>query len=704
MRLSMNDLFRLPLILILVASTAFGAPAPTNIQTDKINFGRPNTNNKDIVFNVNAGATNPLLRANGSTGKLQFSNDGTNFSSIGAGSGGGVNYITNPDGQGGTSGYVAYQNTAQATPVTGTGGTPTHISIAATGTAPLRGTTSLVISNSGGTSAQGEGISNDFTIDPADEGKTLQASFDYRLNSGTFQPGQDPNGQLSDLTVYFYDRTNAIVIQPSTFKLYCSSTTLACTYRGTFQAASNSILYRMIWHVATTNTSAWAIKMSSVSVGPGVIPSVTPVLDWSSYTPTIVGFGTPTITESQWARVGDSLWVRGRFTSGVTTAVTATVSFPAGLSFDSSKESSQSNYGTMVNSTSTLTYSVLVGTSGGPSVISFGTVTGGSGLSSQTGTTISNNGNVIGYIAGPIPITGWSSSVQMSSSVSSRTIAARASASTSSIPAASDTDFINPTVNYDTAGAYNPATGVYTIAVPGKYTVKAAASFNDTAGNQTVSNNATVELYKNGSFYSAGSQWIPLAATTRVGILTFSDSVDCIAGNTLKLVVHNTLGQTLVGDGSQSYFIVERQAGPESVAVTDSIIASYNGTTTSVPNVTETTVVFNTKVEDTTGIYSAGTSTIPVSGSYSASSSVTFADSAGVVQRQLSIKKNGSAVCYTRNDIARGGATVSLTVPSCTFPAISGDLITIALTQQTGGAISPVNDSSTNFSLKRLGN
>lgn len=46
-------------------------------------LGSPNTNNKDLFFDINNGATNPLLRANGSTDKLQWSHEGTTFYDMG---------------------------------------------------------------------------------------------------------------------------------------------------------------------------------------------------------------------------------------------------------------------------------------------------------------------------------------------------------------------------------------------------------------------------------------------------------------------------------------------------------------------------------------------------------------------------------------------------------------------------------------------
>lgn len=71
----------------------------TQIKTDNLKLGKPDTNNKSIIFDVDNGSANPRIRANGTTGKLQFTNDGTVFKDIGSGSGGsgGINMLSNAD-------------------------------------------------------------------------------------------------------------------------------------------------------------------------------------------------------------------------------------------------------------------------------------------------------------------------------------------------------------------------------------------------------------------------------------------------------------------------------------------------------------------------------------------------------------------------------------------------------------------------------
>jgi hypothetical protein len=52
---------------------------------------------------------------------------------------------------------------------------------------------------------------------------------------------------------------------------------------------------------------------------------------WQGYTPTFQGFGTPSAVEFEYRQVGENVEIRGKFVSGVSTAVEARVGLPAGL-------------------------------------------------------------------------------------------------------------------------------------------------------------------------------------------------------------------------------------------------------------------------------------------------------------------------------------------------------------------------------------
>jgi hypothetical protein len=182
--------------------------------------------------------------------------DGSGSKEIGS-SQGGINYIENSDFESNAAGWSAYKDAAQAVVVDGTAGTPTGLTIARSTSSPLRGTGSGLIAKTASASRQGEGASTPFTIDSADQAKVLEVSFDYTASA---------NYVDGDVRVYVYDVTNAAVIELSQRDLLANSG--QATYRGFFQAASNSTSYRLIYHVATSTTLAYDIKIDNVKVGP----------------------------------------------------------------------------------------------------------------------------------------------------------------------------------------------------------------------------------------------------------------------------------------------------------------------------------------------------------------------------------------------------------------------------------------------------
>lgn len=105
------------LIWSMVMAPAAALAADTNLKTNRVNIGQKNTQNKEIIFDMNAGAANPRVRANGTTGKLQFSNDGTVYKDIGSGGGGGggVDLMENGDAEAGTTGFTASGGTYAVT-------------------------------------------------------------------------------------------------------------------------------------------------------------------------------------------------------------------------------------------------------------------------------------------------------------------------------------------------------------------------------------------------------------------------------------------------------------------------------------------------------------------------------------------------------------------------------------------------------------
>ncbi len=546
-----------------------------------------------------AAPTSPL---NGSTyfdaavGKFQFRENGI-WKGLGSGSSG-INYITNPDGDTGTTGYTSYKDAASTIPVDGTGGTATHVTIAASSSSPLRGTNSLIIANSGGTSAQGEGVSSDFTIDSADMGQVLDVAFDYTISSGTFHPGfQTPTFDLSDLSMWVYDVTNSqlLAINPT---VIAGAGPGKFRFHGQFQTNTNSTSYRLIWHVGTTTTTAWALKMDNVTVGPIGLSLGAPVTDFKPVTPNILGLGTGTmsINSASYRRVGDCLELIGGYemaTNG-TGSVSMGVEIPFGLQIDNTKTNFVTFDTCGVGEASFSGNSIIIIRYSNATQVRFDQNDG----SALTGSEISA-GNAITYSI-KVPIVGWASNVVMSEDTSSRIVAASYDGGSGT---GGSGNRIFPTINknYDTHAAYSQVTGIYTVPVSGIYQVSGQMS---TSASGIVS----VYIYKNNS---PGT--LVCRPQTNDQNPSFVGTVKCVAGDQIWL---DTPAGALTYSDVQLQ--ISRISGPETIAASEKVACFYYTAVSGTLSTTPAAIVMTNKSYDTHGAYNTttGVFTAPKAGHY----------------------------------------------------------------------------------------
>lgn len=112
--------YLLGLFVFIASTTAMGATAPQVIPNDQLQIGKTSAGDKTIILNNAAGAANPKIKWNNTDGKIQFSNDGTNFKNIGSGSGGGgISLIQdfNPDFEAGVTNWTPSAGTLSSTSV-----------------------------------------------------------------------------------------------------------------------------------------------------------------------------------------------------------------------------------------------------------------------------------------------------------------------------------------------------------------------------------------------------------------------------------------------------------------------------------------------------------------------------------------------------------------------------------------------------------
>lgn len=167
---------------------------------------------------------------------------------------------------------------------------------------------------------------------------------------------------------------------------------------------------------------------SFVGVGNGSI-----VTAWQTgLTPTLNGLGTVTSPTYEWRRVGDSLEMRGTFTTGtVSGAIVASISMPSGIVIDSSKLSS-SSAGTKVGESFSPTAATIyiypgAGGSSEPSQVLFydGSDTAKIYFSFRMSSSTFNKDNASGIFSSSrpvtfnfsVPVVGWSAINTVSSAV-----------------------------------------------------------------------------------------------------------------------------------------------------------------------------------------------------------------------------------------------------------------------------------------------
>jgi hypothetical protein len=584
-----------------------------------------------------------------------------------------ANYIQNGGCEHGTAGWKVYADAAGASPVDGTGGSPV-VSISASTTNPLEGKASCVLTKTAAND-QGNGWAYDFTIGRAQLTKRLQVSFDYEVASGTYDPGSDTTD--SDITAWVYGPTDGtpVMTQLAPYKVLGGGTQLR--FQGQMQTAASGVAYRLILHEAKTGTSAFTLKLDNLTVGPDPKSYGPPVTDWQSYTPTFTGFGAVSGVAVYSRRVGDTLQIRGSFLAGTVAASTATLTIGYnGFNGNVSSVVDGAVAGFWAGNGGTLT-----GKAGGFYLPNSGTVGFlGNGYAAVNGSDVAGSSQTVGFFI-QMQISGWGSSVVMSSDSETRIVAAGLQGNPASATAGNPIIF--PTATYDTHGAYNTTTGRFTAPVPGYYRVFGYLS--------TAAANTIIRAYVN------GVQGPDIGVTQANFSGNFTGTVKVNGGDLIDIRPSGTCD----ADGTSVLFI-ERVSGPSQIAASETISLQVGKTTaqsvanSSFADITSwdaPTVDDHLAFNASTGVY-----TVPSAGKYLVSATAAFAsNSTGF--RVTKIYQNGStvrelSVAAISND---GGAAVTA-ILNCA----AGDLIKIGAFQNSGGALNTSTASGyTSLSIVR---
>lgn len=530
------------------------------------------------------------------------------------------NYLLNGGFENGKAGWSTYNDGASATPVDGVGGTA-NITLTTTATLPHDGKVSGVLTKDA-VNRQGQGIKRDFTIPDIAKGKVVRLKFSYEITSGTYASG--------DASVWVYDVTNARLIQPSAYTIENSG--LKESKFVEFQSSIDSNSYRLIVHVTSTSASAYTLKFDSFSIGltPKIFGSV--ATDWISYTPTFTGF-TTTSQECFYKRSGGDVLLQCRMFIGSTSATNFRVSLPTGFSISNTLTFTHIVGKLSQNSVNSANQDFNILALGGLTYVTLGEQSSNSGLTSVNATVLAN---VATSFFARIPIQGWSTTQQLSDDADNRVVALTVNGINSTSFTAGN-NLVFDTVERDTHGAYNNATGLYTVRVSGFYRI----SLNTP---QTTSVTPVIYVAKNGTFLNGtlGSSRIVICSTTVYG--SGSRTAYFNAGDVISI-----RSDTTGAFASTSYvsYSIERISGPSQISASETVSALYSQSSgQSIPNASTVTVIYPTRLKDTHNAYntSTGIFTAPTSGTYSIKARITYISSVGVTGNLFNvwIYKNNS--------------------------------------------------------------
>jgi hypothetical protein len=181
-------------------------------------------------------------------------------------------------------------------------------------------------------------------------------------------------------------------------------------------AAITSKAFTIVAYITVTEATAgtWATAPSTVQVGPApavanALPMITP---WVAYTPTFTGLGTVTGISCWSRRVGDTIEIYGRFTTGTCTAVEPKITMGFNgtnnnITSDSTKVSALQVGGVVAaNTTSSAVFQIGIG-SGVGYMSSIGTGGSNTGLQIQANATLAWSNATLHSFNFKCPITGW---------------------------------------------------------------------------------------------------------------------------------------------------------------------------------------------------------------------------------------------------------------------------------------------------------
>ena len=552
----------------------------------------------------------------------------------GGGGGTGINLLTNGDGETDLLGWTPYADAAGVEPIDGAGGSP-NITWTLSALNPLRGAGSFLLTKDAA-NRQGQGVSYDVTVDNADKGQVIELRGEGRLVSGVYD---------SDIRVFVYDVTNANVIEFSPRDLESAGAAVPFTFKKSLQVPINATVLRICIHIASTSTSAFSMVFDTLEFGPVVRAYGSPITDPQDFGPITIGAtttpptkGTVDLERALVSRYGAYAKISYEYVQTAGGAAGSGVylfPMPAGLKIAHARASFRGDSG--------ITYRGYLGhgwvtvdgsTGAGVTVRAYDadnlclmTEDGAFYEASDSWLNFSNTIVRISFDAF-VPIVGWSANAEMNSDYDTRLMTCRASGTPAS--ASAGNPIIFPTVDFDSHGGYDAATG--------EYTAKFAGVIDITGWIDCSTANLRLAVFINGS------------QDTVIGGTGSTLTAGSIAGS-IKVKADDVITVRPLASGTGAFvaggFIsFSRKTGASQVAASETISASAYVSANYAVNANEA-IDFDTVLFDSHGMITPGSgntwiATAPASGQYLISGNGKCA----IATPGIQLYKNGSALSY----------------------------------------------------------
>lgn len=539
------------------------------------------------------------------------------------------------------------------------GGNTTAPAIVSSG--QLSGSYSLNLATSGAGTIGDMYISQPFSISISQQAKVLSFKFNYKNVTGApVLSGTSAN----TYAIGVYDIANNTWLGiAGQFNIVQGTGVGVAT--GTFQTNSNSTSLQLAVYSPVAPVGASAFYLDDFYVGPQITASGPAISDWVAYTPAFVGFGTPSAVNFRSRQVGDTLEVQGTFTTGTSTAVTASISLGYngvnGGVVTSSVGTQNSGYWT----SAVIGQGGAVFTATGSSVVTFGLVDASTaGWSTDIlGSTIGTGKTVTLFFSSRI--SGWSSNSQRSSDVIwADDVGQIAAFGTSTTPegflpadgaAVSRAAYSQLFAKIGTAYGAGDASTTFNVPDMRGLFPKGAGTTNRAAGKDSSGNYyaGTLGTYSTDKFQghhhqyyagnTGGGSWNisgyagSISQSQALAGLANPDQVsDAISDGTngTPRVGHTTEPQSL---GLQYYIRYSRTAAPV-VTISEPVAMYTYGSSTSL-STGYTTLIPTTVVKDTHGAMGVGSGifTAPISSFYSFGGSIMSSTSLTFLQLYYSV-------------------------------------------------------------------